>query len=53
MKVRLLKDSRILCRAGEIVEVSPEAAAFLMSIGSAKEVKAAKAEPAAKKTTKK
>ena len=51
MKVELLRDARVTCKAGEIVEVSPESAAFLISIGSAKEVKAAKPEP--KKTAKK
>lgn len=51
MKVELLRDARINHCAGEIVEASPEQAAFLLSVGSAKEVKAAKPEP--KKTTKK
>ena len=35
MKVRLLRDSRINHAAGEIVEVSPATADFLMSVGSA------------------
>lgn len=39
MKVKLLRDARILHKAGETVEVSPAVAEFLMSIGSA--VKAA------------
>jgi len=38
MKVRLLRDSRILHKAGEIVEVSPSEFAFLVSVGSAVEV---------------
>lgn len=44
MKVRLLRDARIQHKAGEIVEVSPAAAEFLLSVGSAVAVK-----PAAKK----
>lgn len=35
MKVRLLRDSRINHLAGEIVEVSPAQAGFLLSVGSA------------------
>ena len=35
MKVRLLKTARITMNAGEIVEVSPDQAAFLLSVGSA------------------
>lgn len=35
MKVRLLRDSRITHKAGEIVEVSPVVADFLLSVGSA------------------
>ena len=35
MKVRLLRDSRINHAAGEIVEVSPATADFLLSVGSA------------------
>ena len=35
MKVRLLRDSRINHSAGEIVNVSPEQGAFLLSVGSA------------------
>lgn len=38
MKVRLLRDSRILHKAGEIVEVSPAEFNFLISVGSAVEV---------------
>jgi len=35
MKVRLLRDSRINHAAGEVVEVSPATADFLISVGSA------------------
>ena len=65
MKVRLLKRQRIDGEAGEIVEVSPDRAAFLFSAEAAEPVtkareqaEAPKAEgkaekkPAAKKTTK-
>lgn len=38
MKVKLLRDSRILHKAGEIVEVSPAECQFLTSVGSAVEV---------------
>ena len=49
MKVRLLRDARIAHKAGEIVEVSPDEFAFLVSVGSAIEVKdAAPAEKAIK-----
>lgn len=37
MKVLLVRDSRIKHKAGEIVEVSPEEAFFLLSVGSAVE----------------
>ena len=47
MRVKLLRDSRINHQAGEIVEVSPAAAGFLISVGSAEPV-----EPAAEKATK-
>ncbi len=51
MKVRLLRDSRILHKAGEIVEVSPAEKAFLVSVGSAVEVamKKPEAEPKTEK----
>lgn len=42
MKVRLLKDTRITMKAGEIVEVSPSVYAFLVSVGSAEPVKETK-----------
>ena len=35
MKVRILKPARITVPAGEIVEVSPAEANFLMSVGAA------------------
>ena len=35
MKVKLLREARIRHEAGEIVEVSPAEAGFLMSTGSA------------------
>lgn len=41
MKVRLLRDSRINHAAGEVVEVSPEQACFLLSVGSAVNVETA------------
>ena len=47
MKVRLIRPSRITVKAGEIVEVSPAEAAFLISTRSAEPVPAAKETPAA------
>lgn len=47
MKVKLLRDTRIMHKAGETVEVSPAVAQFLLSIGSAVGI------PTAKKTKKK
>ena len=38
MKLLLLRDSRINYKAGEIVEVSPAQASFLLSVGSAVEL---------------
>ena len=35
MKVKLIRDARILHKAGETVEVSPAVAQFLLSVGSA------------------
>lgn len=49
MKVKLLRDARIKHKAGEVVEVSPEEYAFLVSVNSAEPVKAAKAKKAEKK----
>lgn len=62
MKVKLLRDARIIHKAGEIVEVSPAERDFLVPLGSAvdavtetvepKEVKEGKPVPS-KRTTKK
>lgn len=38
MKIRLLRDSRILHKAGEVVEASPAECSFLISTGSAVKV---------------
>jgi hypothetical protein len=38
MQVKLLRDSRIWHKAGDIVEVSPAECQFLTSVGSAVEV---------------
>lgn len=40
MKVRLLRDARILHKAGEVVEISPEFAEYLISLDSAEAVEA-------------
>lgn len=55
MKVRLLRPARITHNAGEIVEVSPDAARFLLSVGSAEIVRPEEKEAPekAKKTTRK
>lgn len=66
MRVKLIRDSRINHKAGEIVEVSPEQGSFLLSVGSAAPVvetasikveevaeKAVKAPKATPKTVKK
>jgi len=55
MKVRLLRDAKIKHKAGEIVEVSPAEANFLLSIRSAEEFKEEPPKTATKprKTTKK
>lgn len=52
MKVRLLRPARITHNAGEIVEVSPDAARFLLSVGSAEIVRPEKKEAPEKATTK-
>ena len=39
MKVKLLRDARIAHKAGETVEVTPAEGAFLVSVGSAEELK--------------
>ena len=41
MKIKLLRDSRITHKAGEIVEVSPVEAGFLISVCSAIEIRPA------------
>ena len=41
MKVRLIRDAKIRHKAGEIVEVSPADADFLLAVGSAVPVKTA------------
>lgn len=43
--VKLLRDSRIIRRAGEIVEVTPAEASFLTSVGSAVRIDPPKKEP--------
>lgn len=43
MKVRLLRDARIMHKAGEIIEVSPEECWYLVSTDGAVEVNAVKA----------
>lgn len=50
MKIRLLRPARITLNAGEIVEVSPDQAAFLLSVGSAEIVRP---EPEKKETPEK
>ena len=50
MQVKLLRDTRIPHKAGEIVEVSPEFAEYLISLDSAEAVEA---EPPKKKAAKK
>lgn len=42
MKVRLIRDAKITHKAGEIVEVSPAEANFLLSVKSAEAVKPAR-----------
>ena len=39
MKIKLLRDSRIVHKAGEVVNASPAEASFLISVGSAIEVR--------------
>lgn len=48
MKVKLLRDARLLHKKGEIVEVSPSEYAFLTSTDSAVPVEEKKAEPEVK-----
>ena len=53
MKVKLLRAARVRHEAGEIVEVSPDVAHFLLSVGSAVNVEEAPKEPAKKNAKKK
>ena len=57
MKIRLLRPARITMNTGEIVEVSPDQARFLLSVGSAElvmpEPKKETPEKATTKTTRK
>ena len=39
LKVKLLRDARIAHKAGEVVETTPAEGAFLISVGSAEELK--------------
>ena len=45
MKVRLIRDAKITVKAGEIVEVSPAEANFLLSVGSAVKAPETKRKP--------
>jgi len=51
MKLLLKKAARINHNAGEIVDVSPAQASFLLSVGAAEIVEAEKRETPEKKTT--
>ena len=53
MRVKLIRDSRILHKAGEIIEVSPAEAAFLLSVQSAIEVREEQKTVTEKVTTRK
>lgn len=48
MKIKLLRDARILHKAGEVIEASPSECFFLTSTGSAVEVKEPKSMPVEK-----
>ena len=50
MKIKLLRDARIRHHAGEIVEVSPAEAGFLISTASAELMKAPERETLEEKT---
>lgn len=52
MKIRLLRPARITMNTGEIVEVSPDQARFLLSVGSAEIVGPEKKETPEKAITK-
>lgn len=45
MKIKLTRDARILHKAGETVEVTPEVAAFLVSVRSAVAAQPVKEKP--------
>lgn len=45
MKVRLIRDAKVTVKAGEIVEVSPAEANFLLSVGSAVKAPETKRKP--------
>lgn len=51
MRVKLIRQARITVKPGEIVEVSPAEAVFLISTHSAVEVAAVNETPAAPKTS--
>ena len=51
MRIRLLKAARINHEAGEIVEVSPAQATFLLSVNAAEIVESTQRETPEKKTT--
>ena len=46
MKIKLLRDSRINHAAGEIIDVSPAEADFLLSVGSAVKIESKSVEAA-------
>lgn len=50
MKIKLLRDARLRHHAGEIVEVSPAEAGFLISTASAELMKASERETQEEKT---
>ena len=49
MKVRLLRDAKVMHLAGDIVDVDPAKGAFLVSVGSAEAIEEKKAEAVAQK----
>jgi len=42
MKVKMLRTARVWAKAGDTVDVSPEEAEFLISVGSAEKVQSKK-----------
>ena len=52
MKVELLNDARVWHKAGEIVEVSPAEAEFLLTVGAARPVEKKSKETPEQKTRK-